>query len=94
MIILIKNNDKFWCRSKIFSSNQAYEPLLEEDEISNLQRKASIELPNLKDKERDFFEIVSAGDVTLAKLFLQENLGFNINCTNFQVNFYQVLIFI
>lgn len=49
-----------------------------------LEPRASIILPQLQHSEKQYFEMVSYGDVEAVKLFLQENAGFNINCVNFQ----------
>ena len=51
------------------------------------EKRPSIVLPTLLDKERKFFEIVYKNDVSKVEQFLKDNPKFNINCTDFQVFF-------
>lgn len=49
-------------------------------------RKSNQYLPRLKESERKFFHLVSAGDVNAVKEFLQQTPGLNINSVDFKVS--------
>ncbi|XP_049947297.1 short transient receptor potential channel 4-like [Schistocerca serialis cubense] len=46
--------------------------------------RRSIILPSLEQSEREFFNLIDAGDVGAVQQFLRSHSGFNINCKNFQ----------
>ncbi|KAL0271192.1 UNVERIFIED_CONTAM: hypothetical protein PYX00_008362 [Menopon gallinae] len=59
------------------------------EEMSNqcglpVQKRDSVVLPVLEEREREFHELVAAGDVVAVRNFLCEHPRFNINCVNYQ----------